>query len=219
MVFLITFFEGILSFLSPCMLPMLPVYLSYFAGSGTGRAGGVQLSRILCFIAGFTLTFLALGVGFGALGGVLAGHRRAVELVSGAVMIFFGLSFLDLIPLPFFRGGSAKAAVTGPLSALLFGVIYSVSLTPCVGAFLGSALMLAANSGSSLLGGALLLVYSLGLGIPFLLSGLLAGRLDSLFSGVKAHYAALNRICAGFLIAMGLITALGWMRRLIALFV
>lgn len=215
MVFLVTFLEGILSFLSPCMLPMLPVYLSYFAGSA--GSGGVKLSRVLSFVAGFTLSFLLLGLGFGALGGVLSGHRRAVALIGGAVMIVFGLSFLDVLPLPFFRGGSARVAVTGPVSAFLFGVVYSVSLTPCVGAFLGSALMLAANGGSSLLGGALLLVYSLGLGVPFVLSALLVGRLDSLFAGIKAHLSLVNRICGGFLILVGIFTALGWMNRLMGL--
>ena len=215
MVFFITFLEGVLSFLSPCMLPMLPVYLSYFAVSP--REGGVKLGRIFAFIGGFTLTFLLLGLGFGSLGSVLTGHRRLVQVLSGAVMVFFGLSFLDVVPLPFFRGGSAKVAVTGPLSAFLFGIVYSVSLTPCVGAFLGSALMLAANAGSALLGGALLLVYSLGLGIPFLLSALLVGRLDSLFSGIKARFDLVNRVCGVFLIVIGIATALGWMNRLIGL--
>lgn len=216
MVYLITFFEGILSFLSPCMLPMLPVYLSYFAvGDGKSSPGA---GRILSFILGFTLSFLLLGLGFGALGGVLAGHRRAVELVSGTVMVFFGLSFLDVAPLPFFRGGAARVVVTGPWSAFLFGIVYSVSLTPCVGAFLGSALMLAANAGSMGKGGALLLVYALGMGLPFFLSGLLVSHLDGLFAGIKRHYPLLNRICGGFLIAVGIITALGWMNRLMGLF-
>ena len=215
MVYLITFLEGILSFLSPCMLPMLPVYLSFFAGRSEGRQ--TQIGRILAFILGFTLCFLLLGTGFAALGGLLNRYRSVVNLICGGMMAAFGLSFLDIVPLPFFKGVSARVRITGVLSAFLFGVIYSLSLTPCVGAFLGSALLLATTSGSMGQGALMLLVYSLGMGIPFLLSALLASHLDVLFSGIKAHYSLLNRICGGFLIAVGLLTAFGWMNALISL--
>ncbi len=215
MLYLITFLEGILSFLSPCMLPLLPVYLSFFAGGADGRQK--QLGRIAAFILGFTLCFLALGTGFAALGSVLNHYRRAVNLLCGALMVVFGLSFLDMVPLPFFKGVSGRVKVTGPVSAFLFGMVYSVSLTPCVGAFLGSALLLATTSGSIAQGALMLLVYSLGMGIPFLLSALLASHLDVFFSGIKAHYEVLNRVCGGFLIVVGIVTALGWLNALMGL--
>ena len=214
--YVLTFLEGVLSFLSPCMLPLLPVYLSFFAGGADRRKA--KFLRIAAFIAGFTLSFMGLGLLFSALGAFLARWQRAVEIAGGAFMIAAGLSFLDVIPLPFFRGVSGKYPVTGVLSAFCFGLLYPLELTPCVGAFLGSALALAAVSGSALQGILLLFVYAMGLGIPFLLSALIMSHLDALFAGVKSHYAVINRICGGLLIVMGLLMALGWFGRWMRLF-
>lgn len=216
MQYLITFLEGIFSFLSPCMLPMLPVYLTYFA-AGQGKTGP-RLGRILAFIGGFTLSFVALGLFFSAVGMFLTRYQVWVNLVCGLLMILFGLSCLEVISLPFFRGMNTRVEVTGLLSAFLFGLVYSVSLTPCVGAFLGSALMLAATAGSVGRGVLLLLLYSLGLGLPFLLSGVLVGRLDSVFRSIKTHYLLFNRICGGFLILVGILTCCGLMSRVMGLF-
>lgn len=213
MTYLITFLEGVMSFLSPCMLPMLPVYLSFFAGGADKKKAGI--GRILAFILGFTATFTLMGLFFSAVGSVLRKYQVAVNIVCGLLMILFGLSFLDVIRLPFLKGISSEVKITGVLSAFLFGVIYSINLTPCVGAFLGSALMLATASGSAGKGLALLLLYSLGQGIPFLLSALLVGRLDVLFKGIKKHYKIFNAVCGGFLILCGVLTACGLMERLI----
>ena len=215
--FLITFLEGIVSFLSPCMLPMLPLYLSYFAGGEMGEKRRTFL-RSLCFVLGFTVTFTALGVFAGSLGALLVRYRRWVDLVCGAVVILLGLSYLDVIPLPFLKGMQSGRKVTGLFSAFTFGVVYSVSLTPCVGAFLGSALMLASSGGGAGRGALLLLCYSLGLGIPFLLSALLLDRLEQAFRWVKRHYKTINLCCGIFLILLGLCMALGWMNRLLSLF-
>lgn len=214
MTVLITFLEGVLSFLSPCMLPLLPVYLSYFAGGGRGRARG---GRILAFIAGFTLSFMVLGLLFSALGALLARHQTLVNLLCGALMILFGLSFLDVVRLPQPRGGK-QVAVYDVFSAFVFGLIYPINLTPCVGAFLGAALALAASSGSAGRGALLLFVYSLGLGLPFALSAYLAGRLDSFFKAVKAHYDVVNRVSGALLILAGILTATGVMGRWMSLF-
>lgn len=216
MQYLITFLEGIVSFISPCMLPMLPVYISYFAG-GSDRKKHTFLSALL-FVAGFTLVFCAMGLFAGTLGALLGRYRTAVDLVCGLAVMLFGLSYLDLIHLPFFRGGSVMGENRGLLSSLLFGVIYSVSLTPCVGAFLGSALMLASSRGTALQGTLLLLCYSLGLGIPFLLSAVLIGKLGAAFQFIKRHYRVINIVCGIFLILVGLLMACGLMNRLLALF-
>ncbi|MBQ3403944.1 MAG: cytochrome c biogenesis protein CcdA [Oscillospiraceae bacterium] len=210
---LITFLEGLFSFLSPCMLPMLPVYLSYFAGDAGHE--GKKLGRILAFILGFTLCFVVLGLGFGLVGQLLTAHKQWVNLVCGAVMIIFGLSFMELIQLSFFKGMQSGGNVSGLLSAFIFGLVYAINLTPCIGAFLGSALMLAASSGGLWQGFWLLLLYSLGLGLPFLLSALLVSHLDMVFAGLKKHYVAFNRICGAFLILVGILTASGQMDRLI----
>ena len=216
MQYLITFLEGIISFISPCMLPMLPLYVSYFAGNA-GKRGSVLL-RSSGFVLGFTVVFTVLGVFAGTLGGFLARYQTAVNIICGLIVIAFGLSYLELFHLPFFKGVQAGRNIGGVFSAFLFGVIYSVSLTPCVGAFLGSALMLASSTGGALSGALLLLTYSLGLGIPFLLSAVLIEKLQSAFQWIKSHYRAVNLVCGLFLIAVGVLMALGLMNVILAFF-
>lgn len=216
MQYLITFLEGIISFISPCMLPMLPLYISYFAGNADHKRN--IFLRAGAFVLGFTAVFTALGLFAGTLGGFLAKYQTAVNLICGIIVILFGLSYLEVISLPFFRGMTAGRNVTTVFSAFLFGMIYSVSLTPCVGAFLGSALMLASTSGGAAKGALLLLVYSLGLGIPFLFSAVLIDKLQSAFGFIKSHYRIINLICGIFLILVGLLMALGYMNSLLAFF-
>lgn len=131
--YLITFLEGIISFISPCMLPLLPVYISYFAGKADKK--GHMLLRAVFFVLGFTFTFSLLGLFSGALGALLAEHQRAVNLITGLIVIVFGLSYLDVIKLPFFKGMEGGREISSVFSAFLFGIVYSVSLTPCVGCF------------------------------------------------------------------------------------
>lgn len=214
--FLITFLEGLLSFISPCMLPMLPVYISYFGGT-SGRRSGIFL-RALFFVFGFTFVFCLLGLFAGSLGSLLRQYQTPVNIITGGIVILFGLSFLDWIHLPFFTGMRPGTQVQNIFSAILFGLIYAVSLTPCVGAFLGSALMLAANSSTAVTGALLLLVYALGMGVPFILSAILIDQLKSAFSFMKAHMRAINRICGVFLILVGLLMASGYLDRLLSLF-
>lgn len=209
---LITFLEGVASFLSPCMLPLLPAYVGYFAGGMERRRH--TLARAVLFVVGFSLVFCLLGVTAGGLGALLARHRRAVNIVCGVCVILFGLAYLDVIPMPFFKGVQRSGA-DGLLGALAFGMIYALGLTPCVGAFLGSALMLAASSGGVWRGLRLLLAYSLGLGLPFVLSAVLIDRLGGAIRWVKTHYRTLNAVCGGFLILMGVLMATGLLNRLL----
>lgn len=203
---MLTFLEGIISFLSPCMLPMLPVYISYFAGDSP-RKGRTAL-RAGGFVLGFTVIFCLMGVFAGTVGGLLADYKTAVDLVCGVIVIIFGLSCLDVIRLPF-RGIQKHRRADGFFPALLFGMVYSVNLTPCVGAFLGSALMLASSSQDKWQGFWLLLVYSLGMGVPFVLSALLLEQLKGFFGKIKQHYRILNFICGIFLIAVGILMSCG----------
>ena len=222
MAFFITFLEGVISFLSPCTLPLLPVYIGYFSGASAGRDDAGPLTAALpgaaAFTVGFAAVFCALGVFAGTLGRLLLRYQGAVNLVCGGIVVILGLSFLDILPLPQFQTAPKARQVTGLLSALLFGMVYAVTLTPCAGAFLGAALMLASSSGGAGRGAALLLCYSLGLGVPFLLSALLIDQLKGAFDAVKRHYALFQRVCGGFLIAVGLCMAAGWMNRLLAAF-
>ncbi len=217
MQYLIAFLEGIITFISPCLLPMLPIYVSYFAGGET-RTTRKTLTRAAGFVLGFTLVFVAMGALAGTVGGFLKSHQTAVNLVSGGIVILFGLHFLGLFELDFFRG-SNRSVNTDNLSfvsAMLFGMIFSLGWTPCVGAFLGSALMLASQQGQVLTGMLMLLVYSLGLGVPFLLSAVLIDQLKTTFDWIKRNYTLINRISGGFLILVGVLMATGMMGRLLA---
>ena len=218
MTYLITFLEGLITFISPCLLPMLPIYLSYFAG-GTARQNPRRvLANAAAFVAGFTALFVAMGAFAGTIGSLFVQHQAAVNLVCGAVVICFGLHFLGLFSLPFFRGsrGFRHTDNMGVFSALVFGAVFALGWTPCIGAFLGSALMLASQQGSALEGVLLLLCYSAGLGVPFLLSALLIQSLRDAFQWIKARYGVINRLCGVFLIATGLLMAAGVMNRLLA---
>ena len=208
MQYLISFFEGILTFISPCLLPMLPVYISYFAG---GEADSKKTFRnALGFILGFTILFTAMGALAGTLGSFLSKYQMAVNIVSGLIVIFFGLNFMGVIKLNLFKGcARMRTGNLGFFSSLLFGMIFSIGWTPCVGAFLGSALMLASQQGHVLEGTLMLLSYSLGLGIPFLLSAVLIDQLKGAFNFIKRHYTVINYICGGLLILVGILMATG----------
>lgn len=218
MQYLITFLEGLISFISPCMLPMLPIFLSYFAGGDEEEGKKNIVPRAVAFVLGFTLIFSLLGVFSGSIGAFLTNHKEIVNIVGGAVVVLFGLSYLEIIPLNFLKGMQKNVEIKGLLSAFIFGVVYSVSLSPCVGAFLGSAMMMAMNSASSLKGFLLLFVYSLGLGIPFILSALLLERLADAFEFIKRNYKIINRVSGIFLIVVGIAMMLGLLDKLLALF-
>lgn len=218
MQYVISFLEGIITFISPCLLPMLPIYVSYFAGGGE-RSARKTLTGASGFVTGFTLVFVALGALAGTVGGFLRAHQTAVNLVSGLVVIFFGLSYLGVFQVSLFRGSSraVKTGAVGFFPALLLGVVFSVGWTPCVGAFLGSALMLASQQGHVLEGVLMLLAYSFGLGIPFLLSAVLIDYLKFAFQWIKQHYHIINTACGVLLVLLGVLMATGTMGQLLAL--
>lgn len=216
MQFVITFLEGVISFISPCMLPMLPLYISYFAGNADKKHK--TLARAAGFIAGFTFVFTLLGLFAGTLGTFLMKYQTAVNIVCGLIVVFFGLSYLEIIKIPFFKGLKEMKPITSVFSAFIFGMIYSVSLTPCVGAFLGSALMLASSTGGAMKGALLLLTYSLGLGVPFLISAVLIEKLQSAFSFIKRHYKIVNTVCGIFLIVVGIAIMFGSMNAILKFF-
>ena len=218
MPYVISFLEGIITFISPCLLPMLPIYISYFAGGGE-RSTRKTVTGALGFVAGFTVIFVLLGALAGTVGSFLREYRTAVNIVSGLIVIFFGLNDLGVFRLNLFRG--SKASVSGKdmgfFSAVVFGVIFSVGWTPCVGAFLGSALMLASQQGHVVEGMLMLLAYSLGLGIPFVLSAVLIDYLKSAFNWIKRNYKVINIVCGCLLIVIGLAMATGMLERLLGL--
>ena len=219
MQFLISFLEGIVTFISPCILPMLPVYVSYFAGGGE-RKTGKTVTNAVGFVAGFTTIFVIMGVLAGTVGSFLAEYQTIVNLVSGTIVIFFGLCYLGVLKVNLFKGINRAVNIgdLGFFSALIFGIIFSVGWTPCVGAFLGSALMLASQQGHVLTGTIMLLMYSVGLGIPFIISAVLIDQLKNTFSWIKRNYRIINAVCGSFLIVIGVLMAAGMMGRFLALF-
>ena len=218
MQYFITFLEGIISFISPCMLPLLPLYISYFTAESDGEVNKKKVFlRALAFVVGFSAVFCVLGLFAGTVGTFLRKYQTILNIICGIIVVIFGLSYLEIIPLPFFKGMTRSHKATSVLSAFLFGVIYSVSLSPCIGAFLGSALMLASTSGSVAKGVTLLLTYSLGMGIPFLISALLLDKLKNTFKVIKKHYKIINTVCGIFLIVIGIVMATGLLDKLLGL--
>jgi len=219
MQYLILFLEGIITFISPCLLPMLPIYISYFV-SGGERSTKKTLIGATGFVTGFTIIFVALGALAGTLGSLLRQHQGIVNIVSGAVVIFFGLHFLGVVKLGFFKGSSRSIETNnmGFFTAMLFGIIFSLGWTPCVGAFLGSALMLASQQAHAFEGMLMLLSYSLGLGIPFILSAVLIDYLKSAINWIKKHYTIINFISGIILIIIGILMATGTLARVLRMF-
>ena len=218
MPYAISFLEGMITFISPCLLPMLPIYISYFAGGGE-RSAKKTLTGALGFVIGFTVVFTAMGALAGTVGSFLKEHQTAVNLISGLVVVFFGLNFLGVFKFHLFTG-SQKSVDTknmGFFSSMLFGVIFSLGWTPCVGAFLGSALALASQQGSVFAGTLMLLSYSLGLGIPFIFSALLIDNLKSTFDWIKRNYHIINTVSGILLVVIGILMITGTLGRLLSL--
>ena len=218
MQYVISFLEGIVTFISPCLLPMLPIYISYFAGGGE-RSTVKTLTCASGFVLGFTAVFVAMGALAGTVGSFLIRYQTVVNIVLGGIVVLFGLNYLGVLNLNLFKGMRAdvKTADMNFLSAFLFGVVFSVGWTPCVGVFLGSALMLASQQGSALVGTLMLLSYSLGLGVPFLGSAVLIDQLKGTFNFIKRNYAVVNKVCGGLLVAVGILMATGLLNRMLNL--
>lgn len=218
MQYVISFLEGIITFISPCLLPMLPIYISYFAGGGE-RSTRKTLMGAFGFVAGFTVVFMAMGALAGTIGAFLREYQTAVNIVSGLIVVLFGLNYLGVFRIDLFRGSnqSVKNGSLGFFSAVLFGMIFSVGWTPCVGAFLGSALMLASQQAHMVEGMLMLLAYSMGLGIPFILSAVLIDYLKTAFNWIKKNYRIINAISGVLLIVIGVMMATGTIGQLLRL--
>jgi len=218
MQFVLLFLEGIITFVSPCLLPLLPLYVSYFAAGEPDKRK--TLVNALGFVCGFTLVFVALGALAGTLGMLLVEHAVAVNIVTGLVVIVLGLNFMGLINIRFLNRAvriNANVKNLTFFSSVLFGIVFSIGWTPCVSAFLGSALMKASMQGGTLNGVLMLLVYSLGLGIPFIASAVLIDRLKSAFDFIKRNYKVINIVSGALLVVIGILMATGLMGRFFGL--
>ncbi len=217
MQYFISFLEGIITFISPCLLPMLPLYISYFAGGGEKSTKKVIINA-LGFITGFTVIFVLMGALAGTFGRLLIEYNTVVNVITGLIVVFFGLNFIGIFNFNIFKGSKfSKTDNLNFFSSVLFGIVFSVGWTPCVGAFLGSALMLAASRSNIVQGVIMLFLYSLGLGIPFFVSALLIDKLKGAFSFIKKHYSIVNTVSGILLITVGILMATGLFGRLLTL--
>lgn len=212
MQYLLLFLEGVITFISPCLLPMLPIYLSFFAAGDTDRRR--TLRNALGFVLGFTIVFIIMGAFMGVMGKLVREYQTVLNIVTGAIVILFGLNFMGVLKIGFLNRASQQDANVKDLnffSSMLFGIVFSIGWTPCVGAFLGSALLLASQGGSLLQGIVMLLAFSLGLGIPFVVSALLIDRLKGAFDFIKRHYRVINLVSGLVLVIVGILMATGYM--------
>lgn len=220
MQYLISFLEGIVTFISPCLLPMLPIYISYFAGETSDRPRHKALPNAMAFVAGFTVIFILLGAFAGTLGGLLTSHKTIVNIVTGLIVIIFGLNFTGVFSINFLnrtKRGQMKVKKHSLASSFLFGIVFSIGWTPCVGAFLGSALMMASQQGSVGKGILMLFLYSMGLGIPFMISAVLIERLMGAFGWIKSHYSIITKLSGILLIIVGIMMMFGMMDRFLSI--
>lgn len=209
--------EGVLTFISPCLLPMLPIYLAYLTGQNPNNQKDTQpslLAQAIQFVLGFTFIFVIMSIFVTSIGRFVLINRMAIHIVASSFMILMGLDYLLGNPL-MSRFTFAPKNFVQNTNAFLFGVIFSISWTPCVGTFLASALSFAATSDSYLTSITLFLSYSLGLGIPFILSALIIQELHNVLTWLKQHYRVIRIISGSLLILMGIGSIFGWLEQLL----
>lgn len=221
MEYVLLFLEGMITFISPCILPMIPIYISYFSGGDTGEVKGrySAIWNTAGFVAGFTIIFTITGAMAGTFGALLKTHQGIVNFICGVVMIVFGLNYIGILKLRFLTKSyrlNYEIKTVRFLSSVLFGMIFSIGWTPCVGTFLGSALMIAVSSGDTVKGVLMLLLYSIGLGIPFILCGIFIDSLKGAFSFLKEHYDLINKVSGGILVVTGVLMMTGMFYKLVS---
>lgn len=212
------FAAGIVSFLSPCVLPLIPGYLSFITGYTTAELSTTTSRRAvlapsLLFVLGFSLVFVALGASASVLGAALLEYRTLLVKASGMLVFALGFFMLGIVRVPWLYGEArfdlSRARTFGRAAALVMGMAFAFGWTPCVGPILGSILALAGSSGDVARGVVLLLAYSLGLGVPFVLTALLFGQLKGALSWLNRHALVVNRVAGVLLMAVGALIVSG----------
>lgn len=219
----VVFLAGLASFLSPCVLPLLPAYLSYATGlsasevaTGEGsRRSGRMLVGMSLFVLGFAVVFVLTGALFGGIGQVLKANERIVEIIAGVVSIALGLVFADVIRFGQTQFKPVHVSRVGIAAAPLLGMAFAVGWTPCIGPTLSVVLTLSLNEGSPGKGALLAFIYTLGLGLPFIVLGLLYHRISAQMAWVKAHQRLLQRIGGIIMMVVGVLLLTGLWNRIV----
>lgn len=211
---------GFITFLSPCVLPLIPGYIAFMTGMSAAeltaedRKTSTILVPSLLFVLGFSIVFVALGASASAVGSFLKQYTDVLEKVAGVIIMLLGFFMLGIIKAPWLYGEARfemqKAKRFGGFAALLMGMAFAFGWSPCVGPVLGSILMVAANSAEVGRGALLLAVYSLGLGVPFVVVALLLGRVKPVLNWLNRHALVINRVAGVVLMALGLLILTGW---------
>jgi cytochrome c-type biogenesis protein len=193
---------------TPCVLPLVPGYLSAVSGVQVGVGGRRVLAASVPFILGFTAVFVALGAAAGAAGGLFDDNQELVRKVSGLILVVFGFAFMGLLPFPFLERLAAPGLIEGARrrgSRALLGGAFGVCAAPCIGPVLASILALAGESSTAAQGSLLLAVYSAGLALPFLLVGMAFDRAMGAFRWVRDRYDVVRVVSGALLVALGLL--------------
>ncbi|MBB2970768.1 cytochrome c-type biogenesis protein [Mesorhizobium sp. RMAD-H1] len=217
---------GALSFLSPCVLPLVPPYLCYMAGVSVeefraeGGSANASSRRALfassfAFVLGFTTVFVALGAGASSIGAFLRAWQQEIAIVAGLVIIVMGLNFLGLVRLSILSREArfqTRGAPASPVGAYVMGLAFAFGWTPCIGPVLGPILTLAGAKSTVGEGAALLAIYSLGLGIPFIVAALFSGAFMRFLARFRVHLGKVEKVMGGLLVAAGLLFLTGGMQ-------
>jgi cytochrome c-type biogenesis protein len=213
------FAAGFLSFISPCVLPLIPGYISFVSGasledmrSGHGAARRQVLLRSIMFVAGFSLVFIALGASATAIGRFILDKLPLLSKIAGVLIIVFGLHMMGAFRLGFLdaeKRAQTQRKPAGPVGALLVGIAFAFGWTPCIGPILAGILVVAGSRETIAEGVWLLTVYSLGLGVPFLLTSLAIDRFFSVAAKIRRHYHAIELVSGGLLVAIGVLIFTG----------
>lgn len=212
----LAFAAGVLSFLSPCVLPLVPSYLAYVGGSGAQRRALLMRNSLL-FVLGFSMIFIALGASASALGSLLRSNRQILMIGGGILVILFGLVMLGVIRLPWLMRDTRMQAqhdASTPLGAVLLGMAFAAGWTPCIGPVLGGILTLAGAGGTLAEGVLMLGVYSLGLAVPFLLASLALDPFLRFSRRFRAWLPWVERTAGGLLLVAGVLMVTGAYTRL-----
>ncbi len=202
MQYLFTFCEGIFAFISPCILPMLPIFLAYLSAD-ENQTVTKRLVNTFFFVLGFTTAFTIMGATAFSLGRFMSRYKTFLVKLAGVILVFFGFVYLDFIQISV-GGSGLKKGKSGALGNFLFGISYSFGWTPCLGAFLGSALAMASVQETVVQGMLLLGCFGLGLGVPFMLFAAMYEKLKGVTVFLKKHSQTIKYIGGGTLITVGL---------------